>query len=405
MNMTRHILGCMALALLAACTDGRRDKAETDTPSAKTGEPLAMPVLDLEKEYPKKTIALQDIADVEYIVLETHDDGLVGSHYTTVTDSFIITSDGYSNVVFFHRDGRFSHSFNRKGGSGEEYISFGHNLCVNAHSREVYIYDFERSRIQVYSYEGVWRRTLKVESDGFVWGTLYPFDANHLLMEDKNNVGNRYGKPTNPRPYYKVAVSDGETTRLPLTAANRIGNTVNWYDEDTGQSISISRSIAPISTINGEPIIAPFVLDTLYACRDGNLVPIAKKQNWMKEDGTPWLVTLDGISDKYYLWYAIEKKADVVAWRERTFLQDRHTGACAQIRLVDRNITDEGWRFRHRASASEFCVPPNSLMQCYPAWNLADLHERGKLQGELRDIASRLNAEDNPVIMLAKFKE
>ena len=47
-----------------------------------------MPVLDLEKEYPKKTIALQDIADVEYIVLETHDDGLVGSHYTTVTDSF-----------------------------------------------------------------------------------------------------------------------------------------------------------------------------------------------------------------------------------------------------------------------------------------------------------------------------
>lgn len=363
-----------------------------------------MPTLDLAKEYPQKTIALQDIADVEYIVLESHEDGLVGSHYTTVTDSLIITSDGYSNVVVFHRNGCFSHSFNRKGGSGEEYISFGHNLCVNSQLQEIYIYDFQRNRIQVYSYDGEYRRTLMVKSDGFAWGKLYPFDSNHLLLEDMNNVGNKFGNPTNPRPYYKVSVTDGEMTRLPIIAEGRIGNTVNWYDEDTDQFISYGRSISPVSNINGELIIATFVSDTLYAYRGECLIPIAKKQNWMNANGEPWLVTLDGISDNYYLWHAIEKKTDIVTWRERTFLQDRHTGYSIQIKLFDKNITDKNWRFRNRASASEYCVPANCFMQCYPAWDLIDLYEREKLQGELKEIASELDAEDNPVIMLAKFK-
>lgn len=198
--MRKHLFGCMALAMLAACTNGRGDKAETSSPSAETREPLAMPVLDLKKEYPKKAIALQDIADVEYIALETHKDGLVGSHYTTVTDSFIITSDGYSNVVFFHRDGRFSHAFDRRGGSGEEYTTLGQNLCVNPTLREVYIYDSERGRIQAYTYEGKHRRTWKVRGNGFTWGTLFYLDDNSLLLEDRDNVDNKNGKPTSPNP-------------------------------------------------------------------------------------------------------------------------------------------------------------------------------------------------------------
>lgn len=405
MNMTRHILGCMALALLAACSNGKTDKVETKSAPKETRTQLAMPVLDLKKEYPKKTIALQDIADVEYIVLETHEDGLVGSHYATVTDSLIITFNASDDVVFFHRDGRFSHSFNRRGGSGKEYISLGHNVCVNPKHREVYIYDFERGWIQAYSYEGEYKRTFRVRGNGFAWGTLHPFDSDHLLLEDKNNVGNKNGKPTTPTPYYKVAVSDGSMSPLPLTVENRIGNTINWYDEKTDQFVSVGRSISAVAHINGEPIITDFASDTLYAYRDERLAPIAKKENWMKENGVPWLVTLDGISDKYYLWHAIEKNHEKTIWPERTFLQDRYTGACAQIRLIDRNITDESWRFRHRASASEFCVPADCFMQCYPTWNLTDLYKRGKLQGELKEIASKLSEDDNPVIMLAKFKE
>lgn len=101
-------------------------------------------------EYPKKTVYLQDIADVEYIVLETHEDGLINGDLNHVTDSLIIVKNGITdNVVFFHRNGKYSHSFNRKGPSEKEYSSMS-DICVNTHLKEIYINDFSRSMIRNY---------------------------------------------------------------------------------------------------------------------------------------------------------------------------------------------------------------------------------------------------------------
>ena len=182
--MRKHILASLALAMLAACTNSGTEKETVEKNNPKTEvkkevksqtkpkKRLAMPVLDMNLRYPKKIVDLQDIADVEYIVLETHEDGLAGSnHYTTLTDSLIITYKFSSkDILLFHRDGRFSHSFNRKGGSGKEYSIISENLCVNPEQKEIYIYESARGRIQVYSFDGQHKRTLKVRGDGFEWG-------------------------------------------------------------------------------------------------------------------------------------------------------------------------------------------------------------------------------------------
>ncbi|MBR5885000.1 MAG: 6-bladed beta-propeller, partial [Bacteroidaceae bacterium] len=160
-----------------------------------------------------------------------------------------------------------------------------------------------------------------------------------------------------------------------------------------------------VANIGGELIISDFALDTVYAYRDERLIPIARKVNWMKNSGKPWLVTLDAITDKYYLWHAIKKTLKMTAWPDKTFLQDRYTGECTQIKLADKNITDKKYRFRHRASANLFTPPKGSIMQYYPAYRLIELYKEGKLQGELKKIASKLGEDDNPVLMLAKFKE
>ena len=48
---------------------------------------------------------------------------------------------------------------------------------------------------------------------------------------------------------------------------------------------------------------------------------------------------------------------------------------------------------------------PSSLnCHYYTADQLLTALEEGKLQGELKEIASKMTEEDNPVIMLAKFK-
>ena len=418
--MRKHILACLALVMLAACTNSGTDKETVEKNNPKTEvkkevksqtkpkKQLAMPVLDLNVRYPKKIVDLQDIADVEYIVLETHDDGLVsGSFYTTITDSLIITYNMSNDILFFHRDGRFSHSFNREGGSGKEHSLISENLCVNAEQKEIYIYESARGRIQVYSFDGQHKRTLKVRGDGFEWGKLFYIDSEYLLLEDLKNVDYYENpQPTNPKPYYRLTVADGSKQQLPLTVEKRIHNGFNWYIKETGKFASFGVSISPVANIGGELIISDFALDTVYAYRDERLVPIARKVNWMKKNGLPWLVTLDAITDKYYLWHAIKKTRKMTAaWPDKTFLQDRYTGECTQIKLADKNITDKKYRFRHWASANHFCPPKGSIMQYYPAYRLIELYKAGKLQGELKEIASKLGEDDNPVLMLAKFKE
>ena len=103
--------------------------------------------------------------------------------------------------------------------------------------------------------------------------------------------------------------------------------------------------------------------------------------------------------------HAVEKDAKKMVWPDKTFLQDRYTGECTQIKLADKNITDKKYRFRHRASANLFCLPNGHIMQYYSAYRLVELYKEGKLQGELKEIASKLGEDDNPVLMLAKFKE
>ena len=413
--MKRHVFGCLALVMLAACSSSGTDKETVEKNNPKTEvkkevksqtkpkKQLAMPVLDMMLRYPKKIIDLQDIADVEYIVLETHEDGLVsGSFYTTLTDSLIITYNSSNDILIFHRDGRFSHSFNREGGSGKEHSLISENLCVNSELREIYIYESARGRIQVYSFDGQYKRTLKVKGDGFEFGRLFYIDTKSMLLEDRNDVG---ANGNNPRPYYRLSVADGSKKRLPLKVEKRISNGESRYVKESGLFWGISVNISPVANINGELIISDFALDTVFAYRDERLIPIARKVNWMKKSGVPWLVTLDAITAKYYLWHAIEKDTNKMVWPDKTFLQDRYTGECTQIKLADKNITDKKYRFRHRASANLFCPPKGCIMQYYPAYRLIELYKEGKLQGELKEIASKLGEDDNPVLMLAKFKE
>ena len=408
-------MACLALVMLAACSSSGTDKETVEKNNPKTEvkkevksqtkpkKQLAMPVLDMMLRYPKKIIDLQDIADVEYIVLETHEDGLVsGSFYTTLTDSLIITYNSSNDILIFHRDGRFSHSFNREGGSGKEHSLISENLCVNPEQKEIYIYESVRGRIQVYSFDGQYKRTLKVKGDGFEFGRLFYIDAKSMLLEDRNDVG---ANGNNPRPYYRLSVADGSKKRLPLKVEKRISNGESRYVKESGLFWGVSVNISPVANINGELIISDFALDTVFAYRDGRLIPIARKVNWMKKSGVPWLVTLDAITDKYYLWHAIEKDTNKMVWPDKTFLQDRYTGECTQIKLADKNITDKKYRFRHRASANLFCLPNGHIMQYYSAYRLVELYKEGKLQGELKEIASKLGEDDNPVLMLAKFKE
>ena len=406
------ISAILLLIFLVSCTSKNKDanidlNAQTteaiqvnlfdDTSASET----TLPILDLQKKYPQKTVNLQDIANVEYIVLETHDEGLVSSNYnTTITDSLIITCNRNDEICIFHRDGKFSHSFNHKGGSGEEYSSL-YEVRTSQQLNEIYIYDLIRRNIQVYDYSGEYKRTLKLYDKGIMLGHIFNLDNEHLLVEDTRNVDNEKKKNTNPYPYYQISIKEGNIEQLPLKIETRIRDTYNWNDGDLFGSITFG--LSPVAYINKELIIADYALDTVYAYRNKNLHPIAIRKNQQILE-FPLITTLEIITDKYYIWHSIEKNLKKMVLPDKFFLQERSTGKCIQVKLTDENITDKEYEFRKCMSANNFTVPKNHALQYYPADKLIELNEAGKLQGELKEIASKLNFDDNPVLMLAKFK-
>ena len=398
------ILTCAALC---ACGGGNKQQATATYEKMEEETTISLPILDLEKKYPQKVITLQDIADVEYIVLESHNEALISAPYTVVTDSMIITySPLEDNVIFFQRNGKFSHSFNRKGQSGKEYTGIS-DMRVNVATKEIYINDNLKRCVQVYTYNGEYIRTLKLKStphNGYLMGTIYNCDEEHILAEDWWNVDELKEQPTNHQPYYRISTSDDSISRLPLFIEKRIRDGFKWYDEKSDTFGSMGVGLSPVAYINDELIIADFGLDTVYSYKENLLTPIAVRKNQMKSEDVPIVAGIEAITDKYYLWYACEKDIKKTIWPDWTYLQDRRTGKCIQTKLVDKNITDKKHRFRSRPSANGYTVPKHHIMQYYPAYVLIELLEEGKLQGELKEIASKLTEEDNPVIMLAKFK-
>ncbi|MDR1407115.1 MAG: 6-bladed beta-propeller, partial [Tannerella sp.] len=63
--------------------------SQVTSPQSKTG---GLPVIDISKKYPDKKIRLQDIADIEYVPLETTDDVLLSDKavLSYVSDKYML---------------------------------------------------------------------------------------------------------------------------------------------------------------------------------------------------------------------------------------------------------------------------------------------------------------------------
>ncbi len=423
------ILACMGMLcfFLQACSEGKSkpsgkaQKQPADTVYMNVG---GIPVIDFQKSYPKKEISIQEIADVEYIPLETNDSALLNSTcQIKLTDEYFIT---YSKetICFFLRDGHFSHTFNRKGSSGKEYIGMT-GLTVDAHAKEVFVTDLHAQRIQVYDFEGTYLRTLKTPYQYFFSHTIVDYDERHLLGLEHFLVDNKeFVNNPNKVPYYKIDKRDGKLTPLPVkvTGRKRVGDDVTF---DRGELYGIiPLFVSSIARMCGGVLIAEQVLDTMYVFRNDSLCPVAVRRNNGIEQETPFISTLDMITPRYQLWQTLKKEIDIKdksiaeiktmqAPKPKQYLYDKHTGECVEVQFsnadgISAEDAAEHLAYQNRLSANLYVMPDdmqNIAIQRMPAEFLVQQYESGKLKGRLKEIASHLKEDDNPVLMIAKFRE
>lgn len=360
-----------------------------------------LPVIDITKDYPEKKIVLQDVATAEYIRLETTDEVLldgVATIHCSFTDHYITTYNAKEGQIFvFDRKGKIRHTFNHKGGSGEEY-NYPMQVRLDEKAKEIFLVDVS-NKIQVYSIDGKYKRTLSVPKDVRI-EMMFNCDDKYLLCYDSYML-DRKDKQPNSRPYILVSKKDGTISRLPVTVHNRVGN--RTYVEKDGQVIVTSMNVYPIANSGSEFILADLAADTVYSYRNHKLTPLFVRTPKANASEPRLLMQCYAKIGKYLFMSTALKQMDLKngKYDSKGFVYDME-----EEKVYDLDFMNQD-RSPVRPLMFDGLLPELPEKCVYDSWDaerLMDMLEKGMLAGKMKSEAEKVSADDNPLLILYKFK-
>ena len=358
--------------------------------------------VDVTKSYSsKKELILQDFMDVEYIALETNDDFLNQGFVQGIGKEIILvknrTSDG--DIFVYDRTGKSLRKINRKGQGGEEYTNI-YNITLDEENEEMFVNDISKRKFFVYDLYGNYKRSLNhKEGDGSLFYTeAFNYDTENLICYDSYNE---------EIAFVLVSKQDGSITKeikIPfrekkqLRAMRTEGE--NVYTVSPGP-------FRPIIPYKGNWILSEFSSDTMYTLMpDYSLRPFMVKTPSVQSMNPEVMIRLRLLSDNYYFMEAVENKYDF----------DTNNGFSTTYFMFDNQgksfsgyTTYNGDFSTSKEIYMSMLRPVNHEIESWQtleSFQLVESYEKGELKdGKLKEIAAKLDEEDNPVIMLVKHKK
>ena len=393
--MNAKVFLILSSVILFGCQFGNQKPVQT-------GE---LTVIDLSKSYPKKEILLQDIADIEYIPLETTDDVLLGqlSFVSHISDKYILVYDFNGDIFVFNRNGKIKSHFNRTGQGGEEYTRIGGGIVIlDEKNEEIFVGTNMTNRILVYSVNGAYKRTIKFADDLMIW-EAYNFDDETLLVYD---LYRSYRNENSEKPYMLMSKKDGSivhtfNVNLPVRYSNRVAI-------DLGNNMFTSASIStPNNRFFGHQdfVISDISSDTIYRlAKNRNLTPwlVREPSVHSSEPRKVWSTPLT--TDKFIILHTTE--LDYIAAEKgshipsKTLMYEFVTGEINEVSLIFDDFAKRQWPLISLVPD----IPKNMSAFLFPPHSIIDAYKANKLKGDLEKLAPTLDEDDNPVLVIVKFR-
>ena len=292
-----------------------------------------------------------------------------------------------------------SHHFNHKGGSGEEY-NYILQLRIDEKAKELYLLDNTR-KLLVYSFEGHFKRRLPFPKDIRI-EKMYNYDDQYLLCYDIYNLDWEKLIP-NSCPYFLMSKKDGAISRLPITIQNRIGNCIHIQKSPT-EVMTSSMTAFPMVSNGTEFVLSDLAGDTVFLYKNKKIIPLFTRTPKSAASDPRLMLTCTMKLGNYLFMSSMAKKIyDGPRIETKDFVYDLSTGTIYDGRLVIKDANSSS-RFSLMGDNSYTQLPENCLLQSYRPDRLLKDYKEGKLKGQLKDIASKLSEDDNPVFMLITFK-
>jgi hypothetical protein len=384
-----HLMSVIVLFVMSGCGGNKQENLIT---------------VDVSKSYPEKELMLQNLMDVEYIPLETTDSFLTQGVLMAVGREVLYVKNRANDgdiFVFDRKTGKGLWKINRRGQSGEEY-AYITELVLDEENSEIFVINLGQ-KILVYDLHGNYKRSFKATGAESHINT-YNYDRDHLIT-----YITRYETPNDPNSVhsYHVIISkqDGSITREISIPYKEMKRPVARM----GEAVASPMPDAIYRTVpnHGNWVLMDASSDTLY-----NYLPDKNIKNPLIVR-TPPILSMDPpeillmpsiLTDKYYFFCSLKLYFDFEKMRgfpSTELMYDTQAKTFFTSKVYNDDYTDKKTVDMSRKPVNQE-IAANNILE---AFRLVEDREKGLLKGRLKEIASTLNAESNPVIMLIKYKK
>ncbi|MDL2256268.1 6-bladed beta-propeller [Parabacteroides sp. OttesenSCG-928-K15] len=384
------IVSLVMIYLFAACAGNNKTTSDND-----------LYVIDIQKNYPTKKMKLQDIAEVEYLQLETTDDLLWQGPVSAFADNYIINmyvTNG--DILLFDRKGKALRRINRQGNSGEEYSQYS-TVLLDEENKELFVNDPRKRKLFVYDLEGNFKRVANLP-EGHNYSKVENFDRTRLIVY--NNVWEK----EKPNVYYLLSKSTGEIEKEIIIPHEGEKLSAMQTVERNGNRVMFAFRTYDISTACSEMTLNDLSNDTTFTINSSAELKPFVVQSSARASLDPELFMYCSMESRDYLFlYTVEKyfvEGSRDFFTQKHLMYDKKEGKVYEQDLSNDDFEREA-PFHISPQTTSFS-PTNRNVYVTPlqAADLLDAYANNQLKGRLKEIAATLDEEDNPVLMIVRMK-
>jgi hypothetical protein len=349
--------------------------------------------IDVTANYPEKELIIQDFMDIEYIALDDADEFLTQGIVMDIGKEIILVQNRVldGNIFVFDRTGKGLRKINRRGQGSEEYLNTT-AIILDEDRGEIFVEDYKPRRILVYDLYGNFKRSFKFTGSDSYYTSVFNYDREHLICY--NNYPATEKKQST---YLLVSKQDGNVVREIQIPSKEIKTPTVI---DGGFVITVPTY--PIIPCHDHWALVETSSDTVYSYfPDNNRLPLMARTPSIYSMQNEIFLLPNIFTDRYCFMQIGPKgfNFETMKGLPRTDLvYDRQENATFGSAVYNddfspkRRINMGGRAINHEIA---FC-------ERLEAFDLVEAYKNDELKGRLKEIASKLNEESNPVIMLVK---
>ena len=342
--------------------------------------------LDVSKNYPEKILTLEDIADVEYIQMEVHDEYLFRDLPKHVSSSVIVIYDFTTHdFLFFSGEGKPKSKFNCYGQGPGEYSTQAYYVYDEAEDK---LFILSNNKILVYSSTGNLYYSLPLPESARI-NNMLDFDKETLLIHHQGNIYN-----TN---FVRISKKDASVVEeINITDHKDIDLSVKSGDEiyGVGRTILVRHKDGFLLTDHSKDTVFFYGKNNKLSPALVRTPPIFKMNpyifiNSFVETGGYiflWSIAVKLENKRLPRTALMIDKKDHSVFKQKIHLKD-YTGKEVELGPSITTNNDSGM----------------GLIRLY-LFELKTANEENKLSGRLKEMVEASDDDSNDIFMILKFK-